>query len=101
MALPLARQNAGNNQVADRIQFHQSDTFASLPADLQFDLIVSNPPYIPHAAVSDLGPEVRNFDPASALDGGPDGLEAYRRIAAGGPAHLAQGGRILVETIQV
>ncbi|MFD2647494.1 N5-glutamine methyltransferase family protein [Devosia albogilva] len=62
-----------------------------------FHLIVSNPPYIASAVVPTLSPEVRAFDPALALDGGPDGLAPYRIIAAEAPLHLAFGGGLLVE----
>ena len=55
----------------------------------RFDLIVSNPPYVPLGDIAGLAPDVREFDPPRALDGGPDGLEAYRRIAFGAGDHLA------------
>jgi release factor glutamine methyltransferase len=63
----------------------------------QFDLIVSNPPYITSAVVETLEPEVKDFDPRLALDGGPDGLAPYRVIAAQAHAWLRPGGRVLVE----
>jgi release factor glutamine methyltransferase len=62
-----------------------------------FDLVVSNPPYIEAAAIDGLMPEVARFEPREALDGGPDGLAAYHRIAAAASALLAPGGRLLVE----
>ena len=62
-----------------------------------FDLIVSNPPYIAHDEIATLEPEVRDHDPALALDGGKDGLDAYRAIAARAPSLLAPGGRLIVE----
>jgi release factor glutamine methyltransferase len=62
-----------------------------------FDLIVSNPPYIPAGEIASLDREVREHDPRLALDGGADGLEAYRAIARGARSHLAEGGRIAVE----
>ena len=62
-----------------------------------FDLIVSNPPYIAHDEIATLEPEVRDHDPALALDGGTDGLDAYRAIAARAAALLAPGGRLIVE----
>jgi release factor glutamine methyltransferase len=62
-----------------------------------FDLIVSNPPYIEAPAIDRLMPEVARFEPRAALDGGPDGLDAYRRIAAAAIGLLAPGGRLLVE----
>jgi release factor glutamine methyltransferase len=62
-----------------------------------FDLIVSNPPYIPSADIAALTAEVRDFDPWPALDGGPDGLDCYRAIAAAVPALLKSRGALVVE----
>ncbi len=62
-----------------------------------FDVIVSNPPYIPSGAIATLAPEVRDFDPRLALDGGHDGLDGYRTIAATAPELLASGGFVAVE----
>lgn len=62
-----------------------------------FDLIVSNPPYIASGDIGGLAPEVRDFDPRAALDGGPDGLDCYRMIAAAAPALLAPDGLLIVE----
>ena len=81
-AITLARQNAARHNVADRIQFHAGDGFAALPAGLRFDLIVSNPPYIPSTAIDQLELEVRAHEPRPALDGGADGLLFYRRLAS-------------------
>ena len=63
----------------------------------QFDLVVSNPPYIAHGDIASLAPEVRDYDPMMALDGGDDGLAAYRSISADAKRILAQGGRLFVE----
>jgi release factor glutamine methyltransferase len=68
-----------------------------VPAELRFDLIVSNPPYIPSARIDTLEPEVREHEPRSALDGGADGLDFYRRMAAEGRPFLRPGGRLMVE----
>ena len=62
-----------------------------------FDLIVSNPPYVARGDIATLAPEVRDYDPALALDGGDDGLDGYRAIAADAPRLLAPGGRLIVE----
>ncbi len=98
-ALTLARQNANGNGVAERIEFLAGDGFAALAtaATRAFDLIASNPPYIPSAEIADLDPEVRDFDPWLALDGGDDGLVFYRRLAAGAAEFLKPAGKIMVE----
>src|SRR5207247_6897023 len=62
--------------------FRRADSLANLPETIQFDLIISNPPYIPSAEIDTLQPEVRDFDPRLALDGGQDGLDFYRLFAA-------------------
>jgi release factor glutamine methyltransferase len=96
-ALNLAQQNAAKNNAADRIEFVQGDGFAALPPGTQFDLIISNPPYIPTAEIATLDPEVRDYDPRSALDGGADGLDFYRRLAAEASPFLKPGGKIMLE----
>ena len=117
-ALALAKENAARNGVADRIEFLQSDGFAAvqivgqasslspseaknsetgkMPA-LQFDLIISNPPYIPSAEIATLQPEVRDFDPRAALDGGPDGLDFYRMFASQAKRFLKPDGKMMLE----
>jgi release factor glutamine methyltransferase len=96
-ALALARQNAELNQATGRTEFLQGDGFAALPPGTNFNLIVSNPPYIASAEIETLEPEVRNFDPRAALDGGADGLDFYRRLARESPAFLKPGGKIMLE----
>ncbi|MSU33551.1 MAG: peptide chain release factor N(5)-glutamine methyltransferase [Pedosphaera sp.] len=103
-ALEVARGNAERNGVADRVRFHQGDGFAALhdvatPGHslLQFNLIVSNPPYVPSAEISSLDPEVRNYDPRAALDGGPDGLKFYRLLSTEAPGWLKPGGWLAME----
>jgi release factor glutamine methyltransferase len=96
-ALALARQNAAKHAVDSRIEFFAGDGFAALPVDSKFDLIISNPPYIPAADIAALDPEVRNHDPRLALDGGVDGLDFYRRLAREAAPFLRPGGRIMVE----
>lgn len=96
-ALDVARQNAGRHAVDARIQFLAGDGFAALSADARFDLIVSNPPYIPAADIAGLEPEVRDHDPRLALDGGADGLNFYRRLANESAAFLKPRGRVMVE----
>jgi release factor glutamine methyltransferase len=97
-ALALAKANAERHQVASRMEFLLGDGFTALPAaPRQFDLIVSNPPYIASAEIATLDPEVRDFDPRGALDGGADGLDFYRRLAQQAAAFLKPGGKIMVE----
>jgi release factor glutamine methyltransferase len=94
-ALGVARVNAERHALATRCTFVTCDIAAGLPGP--FDLIVSNPPYIAHDDIAALAPEVRNFDPALALDGGADGLNGYRAIAKDARRLLAPGGRLIVE----
>jgi len=96
-ALEVARRNAERHQVSGRIHFYGGDGFDALPAGLRFELIVSNPPYIARDEIETLQPEVRDHDPRLALDGGPDGLDFYRRLAIEGPTRLNGGGRLMVE----
>jgi release factor glutamine methyltransferase len=96
-ALEVARQNAARNNVAKRIHFWTGDGMTALPGELGFTLIISNPPYIPTAQIERLQPEVRDYDPRGALDGGPDGLQHYRRLAVESAERLKSGGRILLE----
>ena len=94
-ALMVARTNAVRNGVASRARFVAGDWAASVNG--RFDLVVSNPPYIPSTALAGLDPEVREHDPLAALDGGHDGLGAYRVIIAQAGSLLKQGGRVVVE----
>ncbi|MDD5139636.1 MAG: peptide chain release factor N(5)-glutamine methyltransferase [Verrucomicrobiales bacterium] len=118
-ALALAEENAARNNVAERIEFAQGDGFAALKegwgerprepvlagnqngspgvSPRQFDLIISNPPYIPTAEIATLQPEVLDFDPHGALDGGADGLDFYRLLASQAMAFLKPGGKVMVE----
>lgn len=94
-ALALAAANAVRLGVGSRAAFMAADWLDGIAG--KFDLVLSNPPYLASGEISGLAPEVAAYDPMLALDGGPDGLDAYRRIAAGAPAVLAEGGRLLVE----
>lgn len=97
-ALALAKENGAKNNVSERIEFLQGDGFTSLAGSPRsFDLIISNPPYIPSAEIATLEPEVRDFDPRTALDGGPDGLDFYRALAAHARPYLKAEGRIMLE----
>jgi len=95
-ALAVARDNAEALGVSGRLNLVQGNWLA--PVEGRFELIVANPPYIPAGDIAQLAPDVRDFDPRGALDGGADGLDAYRRIAAEAGDHLAPGGRVMVET---
>jgi release factor glutamine methyltransferase len=93
-ALSVARENARRLGL-DRARFLACDMAAALRGP--FDIIVSNPPYIASHEIAALAPDVRDFDPRCALDGGPDGLRFYRSIVAAAPALLAPGGALIVE----
>ena len=99
-ALALAWRNAVSNRVAQRISFVAADLFARLDAGPglgKFDLVISNPPYVVDEQVASLEAEVRNFEPQVALRGGCDGLDFFRRIAAGVKSHLKWGGLVVLE----
>lgn len=96
-ALAVAARNAKRHSVVGRIEFRHGDLFAPVARDEPFDLIVSNPPYVPAAEIKRLAPDVRDHEPHAALDGGADGLDVIRRIAAGTAPHLVPRGWLLVE----
>ena len=95
-ALAVARENAANLGLAGRVALLRGDWTAGL-AEADFDLVVSNPPYIATGVIETLDPEVRVYEPRLALDGGADGLDAYRRLAPEILRVLKPGGRFLVE----
>jgi release factor glutamine methyltransferase len=95
-ALAVARDNAANLDLNNRATFLHGDWTAGL-GDAGFDLVVSNPPYIPSAVIETLEPEVRDHEPRLALDGGEDGLEAYRLLAPEILRVLKPGGMFAVE----
>lgn len=94
-ALACARANAQRLQLASRAAFVACDLAGALRGP--FDLMVSNPPYVASAQIATLAPEVRDFDPRRALDGGADGLAFYRRIAGEAANLLAPQGALVVE----
>nr|WP_247745070.1 peptide chain release factor N(5)-glutamine methyltransferase [Shimia sp. R11_0] len=93
-ALGVAHENALAVGVADRVELIQSDWYAHVSGT--YDLIVSNPPYIAMEEMASLAPEL-SYEPRMALTDEADGLTAYRKIAAGAPAHLTSGGWLMVE----
>ena len=93
-ALAQARENSGANSV--NLTLLEGSLFEPL-AGQRFNIIVSNPPYIPTCDLADLQPEVREFEPLGALDGGPDGLDFYRQIIPGALEHLQSNGWLLLE----
>jgi release factor glutamine methyltransferase len=95
-ALAVARENAANLDLDGRAAFLRTEWAAGF-ADDSFDLVVSNPPYIPSDDIPGLDPEVRDHDPVLALDGGPDGLQAYRDLAPEIARILKPGGVFAVE----
>ena len=96
-ALALARQNAARHGLAERIRFLHGDGFAAAPEGVRFDLIISNPPYIPSGDIASLQPEVRDHDPHRALDGGADGLDYGRLLAVESARFLKPDGRVMLE----
>lgn len=95
-ALAVARENAANLDLDSRATFLRTEWAAGI-ADHSFDLVASNPPYIPSDDIDGLDPEVRDHDPRLALDGGPDGLQAYRDLAPEVRRILRPGGVFAVE----
>lgn len=93
-ALAVAQKNAQQTGAGERVRFVISDLFAAL-GDERFDCIVSNPPYIATSEV--LEPQVREYEPATALYAGEDGLAIYRRLIPEATKHLATGGHLLLE----
>jgi release factor glutamine methyltransferase len=96
-ALEVAKRNAAKHGVAGRIRFLHGDLFAPVPPGETFDVILSNPPYIPTADITGLAAGVRDYEPHTALDGGPDGFALFDRLIAAAPAYLKPGGYLIVE----
>ena len=94
-ALEVAEENG--RRLGGNVHFVESDLFSALDPGKAYDVIVSNPPYIPTEVIEGLEPEVRDYEPRMALDGSGDGLAFYRRLAAESPSHLQPGGRLYLE----
>jgi len=96
-ALLVARSNARENGVYQRVEFIRSDLFTDQAIkNRRYDIVVSNPPYIESGEIDNLAPEI-GFEPRIGLDGGKDGLDFYRRIIAGSLNHLQTGGFLALE----
>jgi release factor glutamine methyltransferase len=96
-ALGIANANAARHGVAKRFETREGSWFDPLQVGEDFDVIVSNPPYVERSAIETLSPEVRDHDPRAALDGGEDGLDAYRLIIEEAPHWLKPAGSVVVE----
>lgn len=94
-ALAAAEENG--TRLGGKVRFLKSDLFSALDPEKKYDVITSNPPYIPTEVLNGLEPEVKDYEPRMALDGSEDGLAFYRRIAVAAPAFLRAGGRIYLE----
>ena len=97
IALEIASKNAISNNVDERIDFIKSDVFSNVPKEEKFDLIVSNPPYIRKADIDGLDRQVKDFEPYTALEGGEDGLDFYRKITKESKAFLKNKGILAYE----
>ncbi len=95
-ALTVARENAKRNGVAERVRFLEGDLLAPVAGE-QFDLVVSNPPYVPEGDRDTLSVEVRDYEPAQALFAGSDGLAIYRRLIPAAFGALVPGGFVVLE----
>jgi release factor glutamine methyltransferase len=99
-AVEVARRNAVAHGVSERVFLHVGHFFAAFAAERigeGIDLLVSNPPYVPSAEIASLAPEIRLHEPATAIDGGADGLRCVRAVLKAGPALLASGGWLVLE----
>ncbi len=97
-ALEVARENAARHGLGDRIRWRRGDLFAPVQGlSGWFDVLVSNPPYVPSGEIAELQRDVRDWEPALALDGGGDGMDFCRRLVRGGVRHLRAGGMLAVE----
>ena len=96
-ALSIAKHNADKIGVSDRAEFRESNWLSALTPEDDFDLVVSNPPYIRESVIPDLEINVKEFDPILALDGGKDGLQAYKEIFSSLSRHLKEGAIALFE----
>jgi len=94
-AIEIAQKNAKYHKVNDRRRFIQGNLFEPLTEPV--NIIISNPPYIPSADIDNLQPEVRDWEPRFALDGGPDGLDYIKQLISEGPKYLKENGYLILE----
>lgn len=98
IALEIGERNAKNNGVYEKIRFIKSDLFDNIKSEkIQFDIIVSNPPYIKKKDIEDLHIQVKDYEPYNALEGGVDGLDFYRKITEESKEYLKLGGILAYE----
>ncbi len=97
LTMAVAQRNLERHKVADRVELRCGDMFGPLRKGELFDVLVTNPPYIPTAEIETLAPPVKNHEPHRALDGGADGLDFIRRIAVEAPVFVKSGGWVLIE----
>ncbi|QDT00020.1 peptide chain release factor N(5)-glutamine methyltransferase [Adhaeretor mobilis] len=96
-ALEVARKNAERHEVNTRIRFVESDLFGQVPAEVKYEIIVSNPPYVKTSELAELAIDVRGYEPALALDGGEQGVDVISRLVAQAAERLNPGGWLLME----
>ncbi len=96
-ALAVAQRNAAKHGVAERVRFLAGDLFEPVGPEERFDFILSNPPYIAHEDMAKLPVGVRDYEPLTALDGGPGGYAVFERLIREAPRHLKPGGWLIVE----
>jgi release factor glutamine methyltransferase len=97
LAISTARVNARAAGIEGPVNFLVCDLFTAIREAAAFDVVCSNPPYIPRDAIAELEPEITSFEPIRALDGGPDGLDIIRELARQAGTYLKPGGALLVE----
>ncbi|WP_437190947.1 peptide chain release factor N(5)-glutamine methyltransferase [Planctomicrobium sp. SH527] len=93
----ITQENIDKHAVGDRVQLLIGDLFTPVPKGKLFDVVTSNPPYVQRAEIAELAPDIRDHEPHLALDGGPDGLDVIRRLAAQSPEYLKPGGWLMFE----
>ncbi len=96
-ALAIAERNAADNRVAERLSFRRGNWLDGFESNAQFDLVISNPPYIPRADLANLDADVLHYDPILALEGGIDGLDSYKSIFLNLHKHIEKAGIALFE----